>query len=319
MSSVEVRSFRRGDRDQLTDLVNAHAAAVLPGASVSVNAVLSQLERDPGEFIVDPWVRERITLVADQRGRLVAAAHLLRYGAEDAVGASYRDAGELRWFLCWPWAPYWPDAEAAGDLLLAACVAQLGRWGVTRQYADGTLPVPGVYGVPEQWPHVRAAYERAGFAHDGRVELVYVADVEALAARVRPAPAGLELRRSVGINGTRLTGVRGGEPAGYVEVDTNLEQAARLRRLDGWADVGNLWLAEADDRHEVAAWLLGAAADWLSLAGVHRVLDYATPDEGERIALLEGAGFQLLTRTERGWERAPDLGPPGGGVPAPAS
>jgi hypothetical protein len=51
MSSIEVRPFRRSDRAQLTDLVNAHAEAVVPGMSVSVNAVLSQLERDPGEFI----------------------------------------------------------------------------------------------------------------------------------------------------------------------------------------------------------------------------------------------------------------------------
>ena len=47
-------------REQLTKLVNAHAAAVVP---VSVHTVLSQLEREPGEFIVDPWVRQRATLV----------------------------------------------------------------------------------------------------------------------------------------------------------------------------------------------------------------------------------------------------------------
>ena len=81
MSSIEVRPFRRSDRDQLTALVNAHAAAVVPGVSASVNAVLAQLEREPGEFIVDPWVSERLTLVAEQRQRVVAAAHMLR---EDA-------------------------------------------------------------------------------------------------------------------------------------------------------------------------------------------------------------------------------------------
>ncbi|MDQ3531762.1 MAG: N-acetyltransferase, partial [Actinomycetota bacterium] len=31
MSSIEVRPFRRGDREQLAALVNAHAAAVVPG------------------------------------------------------------------------------------------------------------------------------------------------------------------------------------------------------------------------------------------------------------------------------------------------
>jgi hypothetical protein len=39
MSSVQVRPFRRSDRDQLTRLVNAHAEAVVPGLSVSVNTV----------------------------------------------------------------------------------------------------------------------------------------------------------------------------------------------------------------------------------------------------------------------------------------
>ena len=49
MSDVQVRPFRRADRDQLTQLVNAHAEAVVPGMSVSVNTVLSSLERQPGE------------------------------------------------------------------------------------------------------------------------------------------------------------------------------------------------------------------------------------------------------------------------------
>jgi hypothetical protein len=69
MSSVQVRPFRRDDRDQLTRLVNAHAEAVVPGMSVSVNSVLGSLGRQPGEFIEDPWVSDRITLVAEQRDR----------------------------------------------------------------------------------------------------------------------------------------------------------------------------------------------------------------------------------------------------------
>ncbi|MEJ7726993.1 MAG: hypothetical protein WKH47_08255 [Actinomycetes bacterium] len=75
---VQIRPFVRGDRDQLAALVNAHVAAVVPNVSVSVQALMSQLERVPGEFIVDPWVTARSTLVAVQRDRLVAAAHLLR-------------------------------------------------------------------------------------------------------------------------------------------------------------------------------------------------------------------------------------------------
>ena len=52
--------------------------------------------------------------------------------------------------------------------------------------------VPDVYGVPEQWPHIRALYERAGFAHTGHTEVVYLAAVEDL-----PHPAGPSITSSV--------------------------------------------------------------------------------------------------------------------------
>ena len=32
MPPIEIRPFRRSDRDQLTDLVNMHVEAVLPGS-----------------------------------------------------------------------------------------------------------------------------------------------------------------------------------------------------------------------------------------------------------------------------------------------
>src|SRR5260370_40158293 len=95
MPPIEVRPFRRSDRDQLTDLVNAHAEAVVPGMSVSVNAALRQLEQDPGEVILDPWVCERATLVAEQRVRVVAAAHPLRDFGDERAGDARRGAREV--------------------------------------------------------------------------------------------------------------------------------------------------------------------------------------------------------------------------------
>ena len=124
MSDVRVRPFRRADRDQLTQLVNAHAEAVVPGMSVSVNTVLGSLERQPEEFIVDPWVSEGVTLVAEQRSRVAAAAYLLRYYPDDRAGPEYRDAGEIRWLLYWPLAPagnpFWPDVTGFGAAETAA-------------------------------------------------------------------------------------------------------------------------------------------------------------------------------------------------------
>ena len=314
MSSLNVRPFNRRDRQQLTDLVNAHAQAVVPGLGVSVSALLSELERRPGEFIVDPWVSERVTLVAEQRDRVAAAAHLLRYYADERAGKAYRGAGEICWLLFWPAVPagnpYWPDATQAAEMLIAACIRQLEEWKVSIQGAGGELPVPGVYGVPEQWPHVQDLYEQAGFAHTGHTEVVYLAKVEALPRPAGPPISGLSIRRSVGINGTRLSAFLGEELTGYIEMEA-MEAGERLSRHAGWADIGNLHVAAPHRRRGVATWLLGQAADWLQLAQVERLLTYAWlegrdpagQDYAGYRAFLAASGFQQLTRTKRGWTR----------------
>jgi GNAT superfamily N-acetyltransferase len=315
MSPIQVRPFHRRDRDQLTDLVNAHAAAVIPGQGVSVAAMLSHLEREPGEFIVDPWVTERATFVAEQNNRLVAAAHLLRYGDGEDVSGAYRGGGEIRWLLFWPEGPvssnpWWTAATQAATELIAVCIAQFDRWHVISQSAGGELPVPGVYGVPEQWPHISALYERAGFVHDGHTEVVYLARVADLPRLPRPPLAGLDVRRTVGLNGTRLSAVLDGEVVGYIEVEIRAE-GERLARRAGWADVANLHVSGQFRRRKVATWLLGQAADWLELAHVDRLLDYcylegadaAGQTYDDHRAFLAALPFAVLTRTRRGWTR----------------
>ncbi|HYK28813.1 MAG TPA: GNAT family N-acetyltransferase [Streptosporangiaceae bacterium] len=315
MASIQVRPFHRRDRQQLTDLVNAHAAAVVPGMGASVSTVLNALERQPGEFVVDPWVSERVTFVAEQSDRVAAAAHLLRYYPDERAGAAYRNSGEIRWLLFWPKAPhgnpYWPDATDAAEELIRACIRRLDEWGVSSQSADGDLPVRGVYGVPAQWPHIRSVYQGAGFVHTGHIEVVYVAEVADLQRPTEPPMAGLCVLRSVGINGTRLSAVAGEKVLGYIEVET-FEEGERLSRHGGWADIGNLHVYEQHRRHGVATWLLGQAADWLELAQVERLLDYAWldgqdpagQDYANQRAFLTASGFRELTRTERGWTRA---------------
>lgn len=300
MSTVEVRPFRRSDRDQMTDLVNAHVQAVVPGGSVPVNTVLSQLEGEPGEFVVDAWVTARATLVGEQRGRVVAAAHLLRYGDGEPVGPAYRGVGEIRWLLCWPPAPFWPDARVAGEAVAAASVGYLRQSGAIRIQADGTLPAPGVYGVPEQWPHVRALLVGAGFRSGGRAESVFLADVDRLARSAAPLE-GLRVARSLGSSGTRLTGLVDDMVVGYIEVDTGIGGRGRLSPAGGWADVGNLWVAEDHRRQGLAGWLLGEAGSWLRWAHVDRLLAYAGPGEDDERAFLLASGFVELTRTVRDW------------------
>ena len=120
-------------------LANAHLAAILPGLSISVNTLLSQLEPEPDEYVVDPWVIQRVTLVAEDRGNVLAAAHLVRDGSDPHVGADYQGAAEIRWLLCWPGA----DAVAAGERLPGACLGQFRRWRARREFANGVLPAPG--------------------------------------------------------------------------------------------------------------------------------------------------------------------------------
>jgi GNAT superfamily N-acetyltransferase len=316
MSAIEVRPFRRSDRDQLTQLVNAHAAAVIPGMGASVSTVMSALERQPGEFIEDPWVSERVTLVAEQANRIAAAGHLLRHFPDERAGSAARDVGEICWLLFWPEAPAgnacWPDAKTAAEVLMAGCIRQLEEWGVTRQEAGGELPVPGVYGVPEQWPHIGALYEQAGFAHAGHTEIIYFATVEDLRGAAAVPIAGLSARRAAGMNGTRLSAMLGEDVIGYIEVEI-LDEGERLSRNGGWADVGNLRVTEAYRRRGVGSWLLSQAASWLRAAGADRLLDYAWLDGtdpggldyADYRAFLPAAGFQELTRTRRGWIRTP--------------
>ena len=298
MPPIEIRPFRRSDRDQLTDLVNAHLEAVLPGVSVSPNVVLSQLEREPDEVIVDPWVTTRRTLVATRRDRIVAAVHLRTFADEERVAPDYRGAGEFLWLLCWP------DSEDAADALAAAGLAALERAGVRRIHGDGSLPAPAAYGVPDVWPHVAAALERAGFSPGTRVEAILVADVADLPRPGEPPVPGLELRTALGGRGTRLTALLDEAVVGIHEVQTDLTAGGTRSRLAGWAEVWELDVDAAHRRRGIGTWLVGHAAERLRLARADRVLAYAVPgeDDGE-LPFLTVTGFRELTRTRRGWLR----------------
>jgi hypothetical protein len=232
--SFEIRPLHRSDRDQLADLVNAHASAVVPGMGTSVAFLLASLERDPAEAITDPWVAERVTLVAEQQRRVVAAAHLLRYRGEEPTGEHYLGLGQVEWLVFWPEAPsgnpYWADATPAAEALMACCISKFEKWGVARQSAEGDLPVPcGVYGVPEQWPHVRALYERAGFLHTGHTEVVHLARVGDL--RRPGTPSGRVARARGGRTPPRLHLRRRAQPRRHRP--RRLPRVPRVTRVPG--------------------------------------------------------------------------------------
>jgi GNAT superfamily N-acetyltransferase len=302
--SIEVRPFQRRDREQLTALVNAHIEAVLPGVAVSVNAVLSQLEREPDETIVDPWAVDRATFVAIVRDAVVAAAHLVRYGTDERVSDSYRDAAEIRWLV------FAPGEDAAADALVARAVAAMSAWGVGRTYADGSLPAPAIYGIPHVWPHVADALRRAGFVPGDRVEAVLVADVAGLPRGASPPLQGLAVRRALGGHATRFSAVLDGRVAGFLEVQADLTAGGALSRLAGWADVWELHVEEDLRRRGIATWLVGHGADWLRLARAERLIDYVILGEDDaHLAFATALGFRELTRVTRGWSRPVSAAP----------
>src|SRR5207244_3470467 len=129
-----VRPFARHDRDRLASLVNRHVAAVLPGGAIPTATLLSQMERDTTEPIIDPWVIDRHTLVGIAADRVVAAAHLKRYGHEAHVAEGFRDLGMIDWIVC---EPAHLDVGAA---LLEAAHEQFRQWDSREWSADGTLP-----------------------------------------------------------------------------------------------------------------------------------------------------------------------------------
>jgi len=291
-----IRPFSRSDREQLTALVNAHVAAVIPGVIVSVNALLNQLEREPDETIVDPWVIERRTLVAVERDAIVGGTHLLRYGDDDRVSDSYRNVAEIRWLVCRP---------DAGAKLMAESLRVLRDWQPSRIAADGSLPAFGVYGVPATWPHIRSLYVDAGFVQQGTTEILSWVDPDRLPA-AQPV-VGLQLERSVGVNGTRFSAVGESGPVGMIEVETNAG-GMLFAQPSLWADIGNLRVDEAHRRRGVASWLLAEAAAWLRRGGATHLLAYAWPEETDELGFYAACGFEELVRTERGWLLGPGPG-----------
>ncbi len=293
-----VRRFERRDRDQLTELINLHVAAVIPGVALSVNTVLSQLEREPGESIVDPWVAERCCLVAELEHRIVAAALLHRFRADEDVSHSYRGIGDVRWLV--------PAVDAAteGRALLAAAMDQMRRWGVTAVGFDCALPAPGCYGIPDTMPHLRALLTEAGFGEQTRREFVLAAHCDDLLGADLD---GATVVRTVGTLGARFTLSVDEDARGYIEVCQPGADLARSSVATHWADVGNLILADGGAPAVVIPVLLSVAARWLLLGGITRLIAYwgADVDPPCYLTELRRAGFQTLVRNERGFQRTP--------------
>ena len=298
MPDTVVRPFRRPDREQLAALVNAHVCTVVPGWAVSTAALLAQIERDPAQHVTDPWVLSRSTLVAESGGRLVAAAHLRRYGDTAEVGPDWRGAGEIAWLVCWP------AHEEVGARLASACTEVLAAWRARRQYADGDLPTPATYGIPDAWPHVARVLGSAGFDPVlARVEVLLAGTLDDVPRPRPPAIPDVVLERCVGTFGARFTAVTTGGVLGFVEAQDDHTRGGSLARLDGWADLAELHVADGARGRGVGSWLVSSMVEWLRLGGTRRFLVALGQDDLPAESWFARFGWHRIGRTRRGWER----------------
>jgi GNAT superfamily N-acetyltransferase len=294
-----VEWFRPEHLPQVRALVNCHLNAAVPGWSLPEAFIASRLEREPEEDVVDPWVVQRTTLCAVQRDRVVAAAHLLRYGDDERTSEAYRAVGEIAWLLAWP------GAEQAGVELLAAAREQLVAWKIREQWAaGGGLPVPVLSGVPDAWPHVAAILAGAGFRPTPeRAEAIYGGELTGVPAPSAPPMAGLRLRRAVEDTTVRFAAALGDREVGVCECDLDLTLGGARPALSGWAELANLQV-EPDRRGQgIGTWLVGRAVAWLRLGRCERIvlstaIDEETAGSGRFYRRL---GWTLLTRLERAW------------------
>ncbi|HEY4026140.1 MAG TPA: GNAT family N-acetyltransferase [Candidatus Dormibacteraeota bacterium] len=300
---VSVEPHRDLHLEQLQRLVNCHLAGVVPGWQLPRGIIAGSLRPMNADPELDLWVAERHTLCAVEEGRLLGAAHVLRYTSRAGVGAGYRGAAELAWLL------FWPQADTAAQVLVDSARELVAGWGATRLYAcDTSLPVPVVSGVPESWPHVSAALTRAGFEPMVSDEHVLYGGrlPEVDATRCPPVP-GLEVRSASDEPGQRFLAEFRGTEIGFLEWSPDLSCGGSLPALSGWAELCALRIREDWRGRGVGEWLVRRTVPFLRMVGVSRVVVAlaARQEEAGAGRFCRRLGWEPVVRLEQGWSAGP--------------
>jgi GNAT superfamily N-acetyltransferase len=295
-----IEQFQLAHLPQVQALANAHMGALVPGWALPETFIASRLQRDPGEYVVDPWVIARTTLCAIERQRVVAVAHLLRYGSGVEVGPAYHNSGELAWLLAWP------DAGMHAEALMNAAREQFARWGVVRVWAlEACLPAGPFAGLPDAWPHIAAALASAGYRRDldmARDEALYGGSIEQVGPPTAPI-AELHIQRAVGRFGTRFSAHLDGQIVGHCEHIADLTAGGALQALRGWGELAELEVCAPWRNRGIGTCLVQHALGWLRLGGCSRiVLSVAAEDEASGAGrFYRRFGWDALARFQRGW------------------
>jgi GNAT superfamily N-acetyltransferase len=302
---ITIESLQLQHLPQVQALVNVHLSALMPGWSVTEAFIAGQIRRNPGQYITDPWVIERATLCAVERQRVVAAAHLLRYGTDPEVSGFCRNQGAIDWFFAWP------DAGEAAQAVLAAAQSQFAAWGVSNAWADGGALVGPFAGVPDVWPHIGAALRAAGYQPDqDRDELTYGGRLDQVVAPGEPPVAGLTLRRTAGSFGTRFTALLEQQPVGYCECIADLTEGGALPALAGWAELAEVEIEPEWQRRGIGTWLVRHAVGWLRFGRCDRIVLAVGADSEDAGAgrFYQRFGWERVAHQQRAWQLTSGVG-----------
>ena len=282
--------------EQVQYLVNGHLRAVVPGWALPLEYIAFCLKRNPSEYVTDPWVWERKSLVALKEGRVCGAAHLLKYGADSPASGS----GEIDWFVCWP------NETATGAALLSAAEEQLGAWECRKSRFNGNLPAPLMSGVPDSWPHVIELISEAGYApRDDRDEAVFGGTLNSVSPPGEAPVRGMRIKRTAGGFGTCFTAWLDDTAVCTCECGTDLDQGGRLPAFSRWAGLSELGTEEDWRNKGIGAWVVRHAVQWLVMAGKTRCVLCVAMDNEKNGAgrFYRRFGWSPFVRLKRGWTR----------------
>lgn len=297
---IEVVPYQPDHLSHVCSLVNTHVSAVVPGWALPAEVIVQGMQRNPGEYIIDPWVAERKTLCVLDNGHVIGVAHLLRYGTEEPVGEHYRHAGDISWFLVWP------REDEAANALLDACHQQMAAWSVKTIFVwNNSLPVTMIADIPDVWPHIRTWFAAAGY-QPSRKEARFGGRLDGIPLPDAPPVEGLVCQRGLrSDHGMAFSALLDGKEIGWCECVPDLTEGGALPALRGWAELSEMFVEEHWRNRRIGRWLVQHAAEWLRLGGCDRIILAVDADDEARGAgrFYQQMGWDMLVRLEMGWRK----------------
>jgi len=254
-----------------------------------------RLQSEPQEYITDPWVVERKSIVGIVKDRVCAAAHLRRYGDD----TRWKGTGDIGWIL------FWPEEREAGEAVMTECRRQMKAWQVVDEQLSGPLPVPACVGIPDVWPHVSGLVEQFGYsANEDIDQSVYGGTLNEISAPSEPPVSDVTIHREAGEFGTRFVARLDGNDIAHCECISDLTQGGQLPALAGWAELSEVATSETMRNQGVGSWVVWHAVEWLRLAKCDRVvLSVARDDEKAGAGrFYQRFGWMPLVR-QKHWRR----------------